>query len=311
MLVSGILTIFSLYTNLIIHYLEKTMKKVGFIGLGTMGRGMALNIRQAGFDLCVYDVNPDAVAILTEKGAKAAKNPKEVAQWADVVMTMLPDIPHVEEVYMGKGGLLEGAHDGLTLIDSSTVSPDCSRKVSAAAREKGVVMFDAPVGGNPLDAATGSLIMLAGGDKKEILACREILDACSSRTMFCGPVGAGSALKLANNLMTLIHHQMIAEGYNLAKMAGVNTTTLVELQRSNVPNIQELLSLMISAGEYKAGFAIPLANKDLKLALNMANDLGAPVSLGAIVKSSLQTLINQGKGDLSAQAVHLLYKNEE
>jgi 2-hydroxy-3-oxopropionate reductase len=287
------------------------MKKVGFIGLGTMGRGMALNIRQAGFDLCVYDVNPEAVAILVAKGAQAAESPKEVAQWADVVLTMLPDIPHVEAVYLGENGLLEGAHEGLTLIDSSTVSPDCSRKISLAAREKGVVMFDAPVGGNPLDAATGSLTMLAGGDRKDILACREVLDACSARTLFCGPVGAGSALKLANNLMTLIHHQMIAEGYNLAKMAGVNTTTLVELQRHNVPNIQELLTLLISAEEYQTGFAIPLANKDLKLALNMANELGAPVSLGAIVKSSLQTLINQGKSNLSAQAVHLLYKHQQ
>ena len=284
------------------------MKKVGFIGLGTMGKGMAYNIQQAGFELILFDIDKEAADMFVLAGGKAAESPRQVAEMSDIVLTMLPDVPQVEAVYLGEDGLLEGAKSGLYLIDCSTIDPDCTRKISQKAASSGVVMFDAPVGGSPLEAATGNLVMLAGGDKKDILACREVLDACGERTLFCGPVGAGSAVKLANNLMTLIQHQMIAEGYNLAEMAGVNTTALCELQRVNVPKNQEMITLTVMAKEYKAGFNIQLANKDLKHALKMANDVGAPTGLAAVVKSTMQMQINQGAGDLAAQSVKKLYE---
>jgi 3-hydroxyisobutyrate dehydrogenase-like beta-hydroxyacid dehydrogenase len=287
------------------------MKKVGFIGLGTMGRGMAFNILKAGFEMCVYDIDPKVVDKFVVAGAKGAQCPKEVAQWSEAVLTMLPDVPQVEEVYLGENGLIAGGHQGLYLIDCSTVDPDCSRRISRAAAGVGIVMFDAPVGGSPVEAANGNLVMLAGGDKKDIMACRKILDACGERTLFCGPIGSGSATKLANNLMTLIYHQMIVEGYNLAEMSGVNTTTLAELQSINIHKISELITLTVMAKEHKAGFNINLANKDLKYALKMANDVGAPTPLGAVVKSTLQMQINQGKGHLSAQSVQMLYENKE
>jgi 2-hydroxy-3-oxopropionate reductase len=287
------------------------MKNVGFIGLGTMGRGMALNILKAGFKMCVYDIDPKAVDRFVVAGAKAAQCPKEVAQWSEAVLTMLPDVPQVEEVYLGKKGLIAGGHQGMYLIDCSTVDPDCSRRISRAAAGAGIVMFDAPVGGSPLEAANGNLVMLAGGAKKDIMACKEILDACGERTLFCGPIGSGSATKLANNLMTLIYHQMIVEGYNLAEMSGVNTTALAELQRINVPKISELITLTVMAKEHKAGFNINLANKDLKHALKLANDVGAPTPLGAAVKSTLQMQINQGNGHLSAQSIQMLYEHKE
>ena len=285
------------------------MQKVGFIGLGTMGKGMAYNIQQAGFELMVYDIDKEATGMFVLAGGKEAKNPKEVAEWSEVVLTMLPDVPQVEEVYLGQNGLIEGAHPGLYLIDCSTVDPDCSRRVSRAAAEAGVVMFDAPVGGSPMEAATGNLLMLAGGDKKDVLACRDVLDACGERTLFCGPLGSGSALKLANNLMTLIQHQMIVEGYNLAELAGVNTTALCELQRVNAPKNHEMITLTVMAKEHKAGFNIQLANKDLKHALKMANDVGAPTALAAVVKSTLQMQINRGNGHLAAQSIKQLYEN--
>jgi 2-hydroxy-3-oxopropionate reductase len=285
------------------------MKKVGFIGLGTMGKGMAYNIQQAGFELMVYDIDKEAAGMFVLAGGRQAANPKEVARLSDIVLTMLPDVPQVEDVYLGQNGLIEGAHPGLYLIDCSTVGPDCSRTVSRAAAEAGVVMFDAPVGGSPMEAATGNLVMLAGGEKKDILACRDVLDACGERTLFCGPVGSGSALKLANNLITLIQHQMIVEGYNLAEMAGVNTTALCELQRVNAPKNHEMITLTVMAKEHKAGFNIQLANKDLKHALKMANDVGAPTGLAAVVKSTLQMQINQGKGHLAAQSIKQLYEN--
>lgn len=284
------------------------MKKVGFIGLGTMGKGMAYNIQQAGFELIVYDIDKEAAGMFVMAGGTAADSPREVADKADVVLTMLPDVPQVEAVYLGENGLLESSNKSVTLIDSSTVDPECSRRVSKAAAEQGVVMFDAPVGGSPMEAATGNLVMLAGGNKKDILACRDVLDACGERTLFCGPVGSGSAIKLANNLITLIQHQMIVEGYNLAEMAGVNTTALCELQRVNAPKNHEMITLTVMGKITEAGFNAQLANKDLKHAIKMANDVGAPVSLASIVKSSLQCLINQGNGHLPAQAVKKLYE---
>lgn len=285
------------------------MKKVGFIGLGTMGKGMAYNIQQAGFELCVYDIDQEAAGMFVLAGGKAVESPKEVAEQSDVVLTMLPDVPQVEEVYLGKNGLLKGGREGLYLIDCSTIDPDCSCRVSKAAADLGIVMFDAPVGGSPMEAATGNLVMLAGGDKKDILACRDILDACGERTLFCGPVGSGSAVKLANNLITLIQHQMIVEGYNLAEMAGVNTKALCELQRVNAPKNHEMITLTVMAKIYQAGFNIKLANKDLKHALKMANDVGAPTGLASLVKSTLQMQINQGKGHLAAQSIKELYEN--
>lgn len=287
------------------------MKQVGFVGLGTMGRGMAFNILKAGFEMCVYDVDPKAVDRLVAAGAKGAQDPKEVAQWSDVVMTMLPDVPQVEEVYLGEHGLIEGGRTGLYLIDCSTIDPDCTRRISRRAAEAGIIMFDAPVGGSPVETASGTLVMLDGGDKRDILACREVLDACGERTLFCGPIGSGSATKLANNLMTLIYHQMIVEGYNLAEMSGVNTTTLAELQRINIPKISELITLTVMAKEHKAGFNITLANKDLKHAMKLANDVRAPVPLGAAVKATLQMQINQGNGHLSAQSIQTLYERKQ
>lgn len=285
------------------------MKKVGFIGLGTMGKGMAYNIQKAGFELIVHDVNKEAIGMFEMAGAVVGESPREVADKADVVLTMLPDIPQVEAVYLGEKGLLKSTNKAVRLIDCSTVDPDCSRRISKAASEVDIVMFDAPVGGSPMEAATGNLVMLAGGDKKEILACRKVLDACGERTLFCGPVGSGSALKLANNLITLIQHQMIVEGYNLAEMAGVNTTALCELQRVNAPKNHEMITLTVMGKITEAGFNARLANKDLKHALKMANDVGAPVSLGAIVKSYLQSLINQGDGHLPVQAIKKMYEN--
>ena len=286
------------------------MKKVGFIGLGTMGKGMAYNLQQAGFDLVLYDIDREAVRMFELAGGQSTNSPSEVAAQSDVVMTMLPDVPQVEAVYLGEDGLLEGARPGTYLIDCSTVDPDCSRRVSQAAAEKSVVMFDAPVGGSPLEAANGTLVMLAGGAKEHVLACRDVLDACGERTLFCGPVGSGSAVKLVNNLITLIQHQMIVEGYNLAEMAGVDTKALCELQRINAPKNHEMITLTVMAKAFIAGFNIQLANKDLRHALTMASDVGAPTGLAAVVKSTLQMQINQGKGHLAVQSIKQLYKKD-
>ncbi len=284
------------------------MKNIGFIGLGTMGKGMAYNILQAGFQLIVYDIDENAMEMFVLAGGKKADSPGAVAEQSDVVLTMLPDVPQVEEVYLGENGLLSGSRPGQYLIDCSTIDPDCSRKISRIAAESGVVMFDAPVGGSPLEAASGNLVMLAGGKKEDILNCRPVLDACGERTLFCGPVGSGSALKLANNLITLIQHQMIVEGYNLAERAGVNTTALCELQRVNAPKNHEMITLTVMAKVDQAGFNIQLANKDMKHALKLAADVESPTLLATVVKNTLQGHIDNGFGRLAVQSIKKLYE---
>jgi 2-hydroxy-3-oxopropionate reductase len=286
------------------------MEKVGFIGLGTMGGSMAFNVLSAGFEMCVQDVNPEKVKLFAQSGVKTADSPGEVARWSDVVVTMLPDVPQVEEVYLGKKGLLSGAHAGLYLIDCSTVDPDCSRRISQAAQETGAIMFDAPVGGSPLEAAGGTLVMLAGGDKKDITACKNVLDAMGERTLMCGPVGSGSAMKLANNLITIVFQHLAVEGLNLAELAGVNTTRLAELLKINMPKVAEGIVLAVMAKEDLVGFNTRLAAKDLRHALKLADELGAPVPLGALTKSLSQININTGSGNLAVQSIKKLYESD-
>ncbi len=287
------------------------IKKVGFIGLGAMGKGMAFNLLNAGFELSVYDLNPEILKTFEQAGAKIANNPKELAQVSDVVMTMLPEPQHVESVYLGENGLLEGAHEGLYLIDSSTVDPECNKKMCEASAKVGVTMFDAPVGGSPMEAAAGNLVMLVGGQKKDMAACRPVLDVVGQLSLFCGPIGMGSAVKLANNLMTMDMMATIIEGYTLAEDAGVDTKVLAELQRLNVPRVYDMMVLMFMAKIDDVGFQTILAHKDVRLALKMAEDTGTPLPVGSVVKSLLQMNIRKGRGNLGLQSARRFYVKED
>lgn len=287
------------------------IKKVGFIGLGAMGKGMAFNLLNAGFEMIVYDLNPEILKTFEQAGAKIANSPKEVALVSDVVMTMLPEPQHVESVYLGGNGLLEGAHEGLYLIDSSTVDPECNKKVCEASAKVGVTMFDAPVGGSPMEAAAGNLVMLVGGKKKDMAACRPVLDVVGQLSLFCGPIGMGSAVKLANNLMTMNIMALVIEGYTMAEDAGVDTKVLAELQRLNVPRVFDMMVLMFMAKIDDVGFQTILAHKDVRLALKMAEDTGTPLPLGSVVKSLLQMNIRQGRGKLGLQSARRFYVKED
>lgn len=287
------------------------IKKVGFIGLGAMGKGMASNLLNAGFDLCVFDLNPEVLDTFKKAGATIAGSPKEVAQNSEVVMTMLPEPAHVESVYLGENGLLEGVHDGLYLIDSSTVDPECNKKMCEAAAKCGVTMFDAPVGGSPNEAASGNLIMLVGGNKKDMATCRPVLDAVGQISLFCGPIGMGSAVKLANNLMTMNIMALVIEGYTLAEDAGVDTKVLAELQRLNVPRVFDMMVLMAMSKIDDVGFQTILAHKDVRLAMKMAEDTGTPLPIGSLVKSILQMNIRQGRGKLCLQSTRQFYTNPD
>jgi 2-hydroxy-3-oxopropionate reductase len=276
---------------------ETHMKKVGFVGLGTMGRLMARNLAKAGFDMIVYDVNPDAAQELKNGGAQVADSPSAVAKAAEVVMTMVPDSPDVEAVYTGENGLVSGAHENLILIDSSTISPDVTRKVGEKVHAAGAKMLDAPVGGSPVQAAGGNLIMLVGGDPEVIESCKDVLLAVGEKIIHAGPLGSGEALKLSNNLTSALLAGLVTEGITLAKGSGLDPQNLAELLKGNLPKIIPIVIDKVMNKDFALGFKASLMHKDLRLAMQMAQSNNVALPLGALVKEMYQFVLNEGHGD--------------
>ncbi len=283
-------------------------KKVGFIGLGAMGQPMARNLVKAGYDLTGYDINPDAGEELKKAGARTADSPQKVAESSDVVITMLPDSPEVEQVYLGEKGLLAGAHEGLILIDSSTIDPETTRRVGAQAFRKNVGMLDAPVGGGVPNAVQGNLIMLVGGEASTLAACQDILHAVGDRIIHVGPLGSGETLKLINNMMMGIYMFSLVEGFSLAAKTGLDPEKLLNMLKGNLLSFFERHTKNILQKDFRPGFRTKLGQKDLRLALKMAESAGASTPFGALAKEMLKLAMNQGLADQDWTAVLKMYE---
>lgn len=277
--------------------------KVGFIGIGIMGRPMAKNLIKAGYSLVVYDKfapTDDLVAL----GAVAAKSNKEVAAQSDVIITMLPNSPHVKEAVMGKDGALEGAKSGAILVDMSSIAPAASQEICAAAKAKGVVMLDAPVSGGEPKAIDGTLAIMVGGDQKAFETVKPILEKMGSSVVLVGDIGAGNVTKLANQIIVALNIAAVSEAFVLATKAGVRPQAVFDaikggLAGSTVMNAK--IPMMLD-GNFKPGFRIELHIKDLQNALDTAHDLNVAVPLTANVMETLQALKidDMGANDHSA-----------
>ena len=283
------------------------MKRVGFVGLGTMGRPMALNLLNAGYEMCVCDIVSDATEELKAAGARVLDHPFEVAEASEVVMTMLPDSPEVEEVYLGEKGLLSGAHKGLILIDSSTIDPETTLRIGREVSNRGAVMMDAPVGGNAGMAVEGKLIMLVGGNEKVLEECRGIFEVVGQRIIHAGPLGSGEALKLTNNLITGIYNCVLAEGFSLADRVGVDREKLLAMLSTNLTSLFGMLTTRITERDFKPGFTTGLMHKDLRLAQKLAQSNNAPLPFGGLAKEMYQFAINQGCKNLDFTSLITLY----
>ena len=192
--------------------------KIGFIGLGIMGKPMAKNLLKAGHELVVYDLNKDAVAEVVAAGAEAGENNKDVASKSEVVITMVPNSPHVKAAVLGENGVLEGAKEGLIIIDMSSIAPLASQEVAKACAEKGVKMIDAPVSGGEPGAINGTLSIMVGGDKDVFDKVKDdILLKMGGSAVHCGDVGAGNTTKLANQIIVAVNIAAVAEALTLAK----------------------------------------------------------------------------------------------
>ena len=267
--------------------------KIGFIGLGIMGRPMAKNLIKAGYQLTVFDkFAKAAVEELVGLGAKAAASNKEVAAASDVVITMVPNSPHVKEAVLGKDGVLDGAKKGLILVDMSSIAPGASQEICAAVKEKGVVMIDAPVSGGEPKAVDGTLAIMVGGDEKAYETVKPILEKMGASVVHCGDIGAGNVTKLANQIVVALNIAAVSEAFVLATKAGVNPEKVFNAIKGGLAGstVMNAKGPMILEGNFKPGFRIELHIKDLQNALDTAHALNVPVPLTAGVMEILQAL---------------------
>ena len=281
------------------------MLKVGYIGLGLMGKSIARNILKAGFTVVVHNRSQPSVDELVAEGAVAANSPKAVAEQVDVVFTNLPDTPDVEKVVLGENGILSGAHRGLIVIDNSTIKPASARMIAEKLAEKNIFALDAPVSGGDIGAKNGTLTIMVGGDSSALEKAMPVLMAMGKTVTHVGDAGAGQVAKAANQIM--VAAQMVAMGELLvfAKKAGVDPQKVVDAIKGGAAQCWTLdvKPPRLFAGNRNPGFKAHMQLKDLKIILETAKEYDIPVS-GTIANTELfQQMINTGMGELDNSAV--------
>ncbi len=294
---------------------EDTMRRneqnatVGFVGLGTMGREMALNLLKAGFAVCAYDVRKEAIDDLVTQGATGAESPADAARDADIVISMLPDTPQVEEIIYGEGGLLASPPRGRLLVDMSTISPVAVRRMHADLKAAGVEFLDAPVSGGPVGAKNASLSIMVGGDRDAFLRAEPYFQAMGTTITHVGEAGAGQTVKLCNQLVCGINLQAICEALALGRASGVDLEQLrnVLLGGSAASWMLDKLGPAMIAGDASAGFRIDLMLKDLRLVQEQALSLSVPLPGTALVTSQYVEARAHGEGTNGNQALFRVY----
>lgn len=283
---------------------EEFKMKVGFIGLGIMGRPMAKNLVKAGYELVVFDFNKEAVADLVSCGAASAESGKEVASQVDVVITMVPNSPHVRAAVLGENGVAEGAKPGLVVIDMSSIDPTESKAIGAELAKQGIEMMDCPVSGGEPKAIDGTLSVMCGGKKELFDKFYDMLMVMAGSVVYVGELGSGNVAKLANQMVVAINIAAVSEALTFAKKAGTDPELVYQAIRGGLAGstVMDAKAPMMLAGNYKPGFRIELHIKDLNNALNAAHAISAPAPLTAQLMEVMQFLRAEGcdKDDHSA-----------
>ena len=299
------------------------IRRLGFIGLGIMGRPMASNLLRAGFPLAVYSRSPGPAEELTARGAAVATSPADVARGSDVVITMLPDTPDVEAVLFGDGGVAEGIAAGSIVADMSTISPSATGSFAARLAELGAEMLDAPVSGGDRGAIAGTLVIMVGGKPEAFERCRPVFAALGSNVVHMGPIGSGQRTKLVNQVIGGLHLVALAEGLAFARAMGLDAERVLEVVASGAAGSWMLTHLGPKAirGDFAPGFAIRLQRKDLRLALEAMRDLqaapaahdarGAAFQGAALAHELFARADEAGLGELGTQALIELYTRSD
>ncbi|MBI4377706.1 MAG: 2-hydroxy-3-oxopropionate reductase [Nitrospinae bacterium] len=279
--------------------MEEKLEKIGFIGLGIMGKPMARNLMKAGYSLVVYNRSPKPVEELVKEDAVKANSAAEVAEEAKIIITMLPDGPDVEQVILGPKGIIDKAKSGSIVIDMSSIAPAVTLHIGEVLHGKGIHFIDAPVSGGEPGAIAGTLSIMVGGDEGIVEEVKPILQKMGKSVIRVGELGAGQTAKLVNQILVAIHIQAMGEAFVLAKKSGVSPTIVFEAIRNGLAgsNILNAKMPLILSRNFKPGFKMKLHQKDLRNALLTARELGLNLPVTTMVQKSLSSLVEKGKGE--------------
>ena len=289
------------------------VERVGFIGLGIMGKPMATHLLAAGFPLTVHSRSPAPVDALVAAGASRAGSPAQVARASDITITMLPDTPDVEQVLLGPGGVAEGAAEGTLVIDMSTIDPGPTRAMADKLASRGVRMLDAPVSGGEKGAIEGTLSIMVGADEAAFARAKPLFEAMGSTIVLVGPSGAGQVCKACNQLVVAATIEAVAEALVLAERSAVDPAKVREALMGGFAGskILEIHGQRMLDHLYQPGFRARLHAKDARIVLEAAQESGAPVPSFEVVAGQLTRLVAEGGGDLDHSALHKVLRGPD
>ncbi|MBN1542756.1 NAD(P)-dependent oxidoreductase [candidate division KSB1 bacterium] len=285
--------------------MENSIKRIGFIGLGIMGRPMCLNLIRAGFSLTIYNRTPGRMKSVVAAGAHAATSPSNVAEMSDVVITMVTDSPDVKEVVLGSEGVIHGIGTGGIVIDMSTISPSVTREIAGHLDKRGVQFLDAPVSGGDSGAIAGTLAIMVGGDRQSYDRCRPIFEAMGKTITHVGGVGMGQTVKLCNQILVSVTNLAVCEAIEFAERAGVDPLVMVEATRNGAAGSWQLSNLgaKMVRNDFAPGFMIDLQQKDLRLALEAGCEMQLSLPALAMVHQLFLSCQAAGEGKEGTQAL--------
>ncbi|HLG76152.1 MAG TPA: NAD(P)-dependent oxidoreductase [Ktedonobacteraceae bacterium] len=280
-------------------------ERLGFIGLGIMGRALSHNLLRAGYRLTVFNRSQPALDELVQAGTRAAASPREVAEQSDIVLSAVSDTAAVEEIVTGPNGLLAGAHQGLLFIDTSTISPEGARRIAATAAGSGVHMLDAPVSGGDVGARAGTLTIMVGGERADFERAYPIFEVLGKTIVHCGAIGAGQTVKACNQIVIALILEGIVEGLVLGSKMGVSPEILVRVISGGLAQnrLLDLRGPHLIQRSFEPGARAKLHYKDLGIALEMAREHKVALPGTALVEQLLMTLIEGGMGELDHTAL--------
>lgn len=272
--------------------------KIGFIGLGIMGKPMCMNLMRADYELVIMDKNPSVVKEMENSGAIIAQTPREVASLVEVVITMLPDSKDVKDVVLGENGIIEAAKSGLIIIDMSSINPSVSREIYTVIEKQGIEMLDAPVSGGEPKAIEGTLTVMVGGKKEVFNKYAELIKSMASAVVHVGEIGAGNIAKLCNQIIVAVNISAMAEALILAQKSGVSPELVYKAIRGGLAGstVLDAKAPLVMDRKFEPGFRIELHIKDLKNVLEASHTMGLPLPLTASVMEMMQSLLANGLG---------------
>jgi 2-hydroxy-3-oxopropionate reductase len=271
---------------------------IGFIGLGIMGRPMAKNLMEAGYELVVHNRSPEKAEELAKEGATAAGSPREVAEGSDVIITMLPDSPQVEEVLAGGDGVFEGVREGALIVDMSTISPIVTENLAAKAKERGASLLDAPVSGGDVGAIDGTLSIMVGGGEEDFERARPLFEVMGKTVTHVGPTGAGQVTKAANQIVVALTIEAVSEALVLGSKGGVPPEKILDVLGGGLAGnkVMEVKREKFLSHTFDPGFRSELHHKDLGIALAAGREYGVALPVTAVVDQMLLTMKRKGWG---------------